>query len=132
MNTDPIADMLTRIRNGYHAHKHEVMVPYSKAKAAIIAVLVAEGFLAESERVEEGKSGFPEIKLKLKYVGGRPAVTDIARVSKPSHRTYTKKAELPTIQSGYGIAIVSTSKGVMTNRQARQAGVGGELICTIW
>lgn len=132
MYTDPIADMLTRIRNGYLAHKHEVTIPYSKLKAAIAQVLATEGFVATIEKVEEGKGGFPELKVRLKYVAGRGAITNVQRISKPSRRAYVQKTELPHVQSGYGVAIVSTSKGIMTNKQARALGVGGELVCTIW
>lgn len=131
MTTDPIADMLTRIRNGYMAHKHEVGVPYSKIKMTIVELLAHEGFVASAEKID-GKDGFPEIKVRLKYNAGRPAVTEITRVSRPGLRIYRKKGEFPTVQSGYGIAIVSTPQGVMTNRKARAAGVGGELMCTVW
>lgn len=131
MTTDPIADMLTRIRNGYMAKKHEVSLPYSKIKMAIIEILVQEGFVSSAEKVD-GKDGFPEIKVRMKYSAGRPAVTEITRVSRPGLRVYKKKGEFPVVQSGYGIAIVSTPKGVMTNRAARTQGLGGELMCTIW
>lgn len=131
MTTDPIADMLTRIRNGYMAHKHEVAIPYSKLKMALISIIVEEGFVSSAEKVD-GKDGFPEIKVRLKYVGGRPAITDVTRVSRPGLRVYKKRGEFPVVQSGYGIAIVSTPKGLMTNRKARISGLGGELMCTIW
>lgn len=131
MTTDPIADMLTRIRNGYMAHKHEVSIPYSKLKMALVAIIAEEGFVSSAEKVD-GKDGFPEIKVRLKYAGGRPAVTEITRVSRPGLRIYKKRGEFPVVQSGYGIAIVSTPKGLMTNRKARISGLGGELMCTIW
>lgn len=132
MMTDPIADMLTRIRNGYLAHKHEVAMPYSRVKESIAALLVAEGFVTSVEKVERTHGFGSDLKVRLKYPGGKPAITDVQRVSTPGHRQYTAKDRLPTVQSGFGVAIVSTSKGMMTNKQARTAGVGGELICTIW
>lgn len=131
MTTDPIADMLTRIRNGYMARKHEVSMPYSKLKMVIVELLAQEGFVASAEKTD-GKDGFPEIKVRLKYIAGRPAITEVTRVSRPGLRIYKKKGEFPTIQSGYGIAIVSTPKGIMTNRKARASGLGGELMCTVW
>lgn len=132
MYTDPIADMLTRIRNGYLAHKHEVIIPYSRLKNAIVQILAEENFVASVEKIEEGKGGFPELKVRLRYVSGRPAITNIDRWSKPSLRRYVKQTELPTVQSGYGMAIVTTSHGIMTNKKAKSLGVGGELICTVW
>ncbi len=131
MHTDPIADMLTRIRNGYMARKHEVSMPFSKAKFAIAGILSEEGFISSLEKVE-GKNGFPELKIRLKYAGGRPAVTNVKRVSSPGLRVYKKHDELRPVQSGYGIAIISTPQGVMTNKKARKLGVGGELVCTVW
>ncbi|MCX6780930.1 MAG: 30S ribosomal protein S8 [Candidatus Magasanikbacteria bacterium] len=131
MTTDPISDLLTRIRNGYMAKKHEVGVPHSKLKMAVVNILVQEGFVASAEKVD-GKDGFPEIKVRLKYNAGRPAITEVTRVSRPGLRIYRKKGEFKTVQSGYGIAIVSTPKGVMTNRAAKIAGLGGELMCTVW
>ena len=131
MTTDPIADMLTRIRNGYMVKKHEVSLPYSKIKMAIIEILVQEGFVASAEKVD-GKDGFPEIKARLKYSAGRPAITEVTRVSRPGLRVYKKKDEFRAVQSGYGVAIISTPKGFMTNRAARASGLGGELMCTVW
>lgn len=132
MTTDPIADMLTRIRNGYMAHKHEITLPYSKLKAAVAEILVEEKFVTSVEKVPEGKLGFPDLKIRLKYESGRPAITEVVRVSKPGHRVYKKSEELPTIQSGYGVAILSTSQGIMTNKKAKKLGVGGEMVCTVW
>lgn len=132
MITDPISDMLTRIRNGYMVHKHEITLPYSKMKHSVADILAQENFVASVEKIAEGKSGFPELKIRLKYESGRPAITEVKRVSKPGHRVYKKTEELPTIQSGYGVAILSTSRGVMTNKKARTMGVGGELVCTVW
>ncbi len=131
MHTDPIADMLTRIRNGYMAHKHEVSMPYSKAKAAIADILSQEQFVGAFEKVD-GKDGFPELKIRLKYTAGRGALTNIVRESSPGLRVYKKTTELRAVQSGYGIAIISTPQGVMTNKKARKLGVGGELVCTVW
>lgn len=132
MMTDPIADMLTRIRNGYLAHKHEVVIPYSTVKAAIATLLANEGFIASSDKVDRTSGVGADLKVRLKYVAGKPAIMDVQRISTPGHRTYAAKDRLPTVQSGFGVAIVSTSQGMMTNKQARKAGVGGELICTIW
>lgn len=132
MMTDPIADMLTRIRNGYLGRKHEVQLPYSKMKHAIADILAAEGYLSGVERIENGRSGFPELKAKLLYPAGRPALTNVDRISKPGHRTYRKKTEIPRVQSGFGVAIVSTSRGIMTNKKAKELGIGGEVICTVY
>lgn len=132
MTTDPIADMLTRIRNGYAAHKHEITLPYSKLKHAVAEILVQERFITSIEKVAEGKAGFPDLKIRLKYEQGRPAITAIDRWSKPGHRVYKKSEEIPTIQSGYGIAILSTSQGVMTNKKAKSLGIGGEIVCKVW
>ena len=125
---DPIADMLTRIRNGQAANKVAINMPSSKLKVAIANVLAAEGYI-ESVKVLEGAK--PELEITLKYFQNKPVVESIQRVSRPGLRIYKRKDELPKVMGGLGIAVVSTSKGVMTDRAARQAGLGGEIICYV-
>ena len=125
---DPIADMLTRIRNGQAANKAAVTMPSSKLKVAIVNVLKEEGFI-EDFKVEGDTK--PELELTLKYFQGKAVVESIQRVSRPGLRIYKRKDELPKVMAGLGIAGVSTSKGVMTDRAARQAGLGGEIICYV-
>lgn len=125
---DPIADMLTRIRNGQAANKVAVTMPSSKLKVAIANVLKGEGFI-EDFKIEGGTK--PILKLVLKYFQGNAVVENIQRISRPGLRIYKKKDELPKVIAGLGIAVVSTSKGVMTDRAARQAGLGGEIICYV-
>ena len=129
MMTDPIADMLTRIRNGQSATKTDVSMPSSKKKVAIAKVMKDEGYITDFSVAEEG--GKPVITITLKYYEGRPVIEDLKRVSRPGLRIYKGKDELPKVQNGLGVAIVSTSAGVMTDAQARAAGRGGEVICTI-
>ena len=125
---DPIADMLTRIRNGQAANKVAINMPSSKLKVAIANVLAAEGYI-ESVKVLEGAK--PELEITLKYFKGKPVVESIQRVSRPGLRIYKRKDELPKVMGGLGVAVISTSKGVMTDRAARQAGLGGEIICYV-
>ena len=125
---DPIADMLTRIRNGQAANKVAISMPSSKLKVAIANVLAEEGYI-ESVKVLEGTK--PELEITLKYFQGKPVVESIQRVSRPGLRIYKRKDELPKVMGGLGVAVVSTSKGVMTDRAARQAGLGGEIICYV-
>ena len=125
---DPIADMLTRIRNGQAANKVAISMPSSKLKVAIANVLASEGYI-ESVKVVEGVK--PELEITLKYFQGKPVVESIQRISCPGLRIYKRKDELPKVMGGLGIAVVSTSKGVMTDRAARQAGLGGEIICYV-
>ena len=125
---DPIADMLTRIRNGQAANKVAISMPSSKLKVAIANVLASEGYI-ESVKVVEGVK--PELEITLKYFQGKPGVESIQRISRPGLRIYKRKDELPKVMGGLGIAVVSTSKGVMTDRAARQAGLGGEIICYV-
>jgi len=128
--SDPIADMLTRIRNAQAARKAQVSMPSSKLKAAIARVLKDEGYIADS-RVE-GEAAKPVLTITLKYHGGAPVIETIERVSKPGLRIFRGKDELPKVQGGLGVAIVSTSKGVMTDRAARAAGEGGEVLCVVF
>lgn len=129
MMTDPIADMLTRIRNGQSASKTEVSMPSSKLKCAIAQVLKDEGFITDFSAGDvEGKS---VLTVVLKYHEGRPVIETIRRSSRPGLRLYKGKGELPRVQGGLGVAIISTSRGVMSDRQARAAGEGGEILCTV-
>ena len=125
---DPIADMLTRIRNGQAANKVAINMPSSKLKVAIANVLAAEGYIGSVKVLEGAK---PELEITLKYFQGKPVVESIQRVSRPGLRIYKRKDELPKVMGGLGVAVISTSKGVMTDRAARQAGLGGEIICYV-
>lgn len=127
--TDPIADMLTRIRNGQRAAKAQVAMPSSKLKAAIAEVLKNEGYI--SDYAVADKSGKPELTITLKYFEGRPVIETIQRVSRPGLRVFKGKDDLPKVQGGLGVAIVSTSSGVMSDRAARAAGHGGEILCVV-
>jgi small subunit ribosomal protein S8 len=127
--TDPIADMLTRIRNGQRAEKQTVAMPASKVKAAIAQVLKDEGYVEDfAVRELEGR---PTLEISLKYYAGKPVIEKIERVSRPGLRIYRPKDELPKVMNGLGVAIVSTSRGVMTDRKARGLGVGGEVLCFV-
>jgi small subunit ribosomal protein S8 len=128
--TDPISDLLTRIRNGQTARKESVSMPSSKQKVAIAKVLEAEGYIAGFD-VDESDKGKPTLTIRLKYYQDRPVIERIERVSRPGLRIYKKTAELPKVQGGLGVAIVSTSRGVMTDRQARAEGHGGEVLCIV-
>jgi small subunit ribosomal protein S8 len=128
--TDPIADMLTRIRNANQA-KHEVVeMPASRMKLEILNVLKNEGYIAEYEKIEDGKQGV--IKVTLKYVNKERVIKGIKRISKPGLRVYAKSTELPQVLNGLGVAIISTSNGVMTDREARKNKLGGEVIAFVW
>ena len=127
---DPLADMLTRIRNAQMAGKTEVQMPSSKLKKAVANVLEQEGYIAGS-RVDDN-AGKATLSIELKYFQGKPVIAEIQRVSPPGLRAYAGKEDLPEVRAGLGIAIVSTSRGVMTDRAARAAGVGGEVLCTVF
>ena len=127
--SDPIADMLTRIRNAQVVQKTLVAMPSSKVKVAIANVLKDEGYI-ENFAVTEA-DGKPELKIGLKYYAGRPVIERLERVSRPGLRVYKGKDEIPNVMNGLGVAIVSTPKGVMTDRKARATGVGGEVICYV-
>ncbi|WP_308363823.1 MULTISPECIES: 30S ribosomal protein S8 [unclassified Microbulbifer] len=126
---DPLADMLTRIRNALARGKATVTLPSSKLKIAVAKVLKDEGYIIDYAVSEDAK---PELTIDLKYFQGKPVIAELDRVSRPGLRAYTGKKALPTVRGGLGIAIVSTSQGVMTDRAARQAGVGGEVLCTVF
>ncbi|PID48827.1 MAG: 30S ribosomal protein S8 [Proteobacteria bacterium] len=127
--SDPIADMLTRIRNGQRANKATVSFPSSKQKRAILDVLQAEGYIQGYE-VDEN-NGKPVATVNLKYFQGKPVISRISRTSRPGLRVFRGKEDLPTVMGGYGVAIVSTSSGVMSDRAARAVGQGGEVICVV-
>lgn len=126
---DPLSDMLTRIRNAHHRNKPEVTMPSSKLKASVAKVLLEEGYIAGYNISEEVK---PSLTVELKYFEGKPVIEELTRISKPSLRTYMGSNDLPKVRSGLGVAIVSTSSGVMTDRAARAAGIGGEVLCTVF
>jgi small subunit ribosomal protein S8 len=128
--TDPIADMIIRVKNAFMANKTEVSIPHSKVKEAIAKILEAEGYV-ESFEVEPTK---PQrtINVKLKYVGKIPAITEVRRMSKPGRRVYSTVKDIPKALGGYGVTIVSTSRGVVTGSQARKMNIGGEVLCQIW
>jgi small subunit ribosomal protein S8 len=128
--SDPIADMLTRIRNAQRVEKPDVAMPSSKLKVAIARVLQDEGYI-EGFRVDAGSAGQSELRIGLKYYAGRPVIERIERVSRPGLRIYRRRDHLPQVMNGLGVAIVSTPKGVMTDRKARVQGVGGEVICYV-
>lgn len=127
---DPISDMLTRLRNAQMAGKNSVEMPGSKLKAAVAKVLEEEGYIAG--HALDSSSGKPRLSVQLKYFEGKPVIAEINRISKPSLRRYSGKDDLPSVRGGLGVAIVSTSRGVMTDRAARAAGVGGEVLCTVF
>ncbi|MBI1961172.1 MAG: 30S ribosomal protein S8 [Parcubacteria group bacterium] len=131
MMTDPIADMLTRIRNGTAAKHAAVEIPFSKLKLTLANLLLREQYVgAVSESVKNGK---PVIAVALRYgADGTAAIERLVRVSKPGLRVYAKAGELPVVQNGYGIAVISTPEGLKTNREAKKAGLGGEVVCTVY
>ncbi|HJA02737.1 MAG TPA: 30S ribosomal protein S8 [Candidatus Gallimonas gallistercoris] len=129
--TDPIADMLTRIRNGLTVHKETVEVPSSKMKSAIAQIMLEEGYLKGVELVEDGFNG--KLVLTLKYTDdNRSVINGLKRVSKPGLRTYSGAKEMPKVLGGFGIAIVSTNQGIMTDKQAKLKNVGGEVLCYVY
>ncbi|MDD3284129.1 MAG: 30S ribosomal protein S8 [Patescibacteria group bacterium] len=131
MMTDPIADMLTRIRNAQAVKKQEVVFPFSKIKYEIAKLLVRENFIESAEKISENK--FDQIKIVLKYKeNGKPFVEHIKRISKPGQRVYINNGEIPNVLNDLGLAILSTSQGIMTNKKARRMQIGGELLFEIW
>ena len=127
--SDPIADMLTRIRNAQSTNKVSVSMPSSKLKRAIAAVLKDEGYI--DDFAVQDADGKPQLNIGLKYYAGRPVIEKIERVSRPGLRIYRGNQEIPVVMNGLGVTIVSTSKGVMTDRKARDAGIGGEVLCVV-
>ncbi len=136
MTTDPIADMLTRIRNAVMVGHATVAMPNSNLKSAIAKILKEEGYVAGFEVVDGKRPEQKVLRIRLKYVGERrerrTVITGLERISRPGRRVYTGKQDIPWVLSGMGIAILSTPKGVMTGQRARQLGVGGEVICKVW
>ncbi len=127
--TDPIADMLTRIRNAQQVNKAKVIIPASKLKRAIARVLVEEGYITDFR--EDIQDGHPILNVTLKYYAGAGVIAEIRRVSRPGVRIYRGADDLPKVRDGFGIAIISTSQGIMTDRAARSAGIGGEVLCVV-
>lgn len=126
---DPIADMLTRIRNAQMVGKKEALMPYSKSKIAIAMVLKNEGYIEDAYQVQDAEK--PTMAIILKYYEDKPVIAELERVSRPALRIYKGKENLPKVKDGLGVAIISTSKGVMTDREARQKGEGGEVLCYV-
>jgi len=132
--TDPIADMLTRIRNALAVNKPEVILPFSKMKMVLAEILKEQGYIKSVEKVVQSSqsTNHNEIRIVLKYKEGQPAITSLKRISKPGHRVYASKDKLPVVLNNLGIAIISTSQGVMTNKKAKAKNLGGEIICEIY
>ena len=134
--TDPIADMLTRIRNAVMSGQALTAMPLSKVKVEIAKILKEEGYLENFEVADGERPSQKVLRLKIKYIGERrerkPVLTGLERVSRPGRRIYTKKQKIPWVLSGIGVAILSTPKGIMTGQRARQLGVGGEILCKVW
>ncbi|MGH2485580.1 MAG: 30S ribosomal protein S8 [Ktedonobacterales bacterium] len=128
--TDPIADMLTRIRNAVMARHTRVLVPASNMKIAIAQILKEEGYVRDFDVVQDNPQG--TIRISLRYVERRPVLTQLKRVSKPGLRVYTRRDGIPRVRGGLGMAIISTPQGVMTGRKAYQLGLGGEVVCYVW
>jgi len=129
--TDPIADMLTRVRNASMVRARTVLVPDSRIKRALARILQQEGYVSRFEVVRSGR--FPMIRIHLKYAEGRkPVLRGLERISKPGCRVYTNKIQIPWVQSGLGTVILSTPRGILTGREARRAGIGGEVLCKVW
>lgn len=128
--TDPITDMLNQIRNAKAVEKTEVSIPLSKAKYEVAKILAQEGFIGEVKKVVKGKIKL--MKIVLKYDEGVSKISDLRRVSKPGQRIYAKVSEIKRVKGGYGISVISTSKGLMTNKEAHKLKLGGEVICEVW
>jgi small subunit ribosomal protein S8 len=129
--SDPLGDMLTRIRNGQMAKKSSIVAPASKLRSNVLDVLKREGFIRGFSEVEN-RTGVREINIELKYFEGAPAIQEISRVSKPGRRVYSKIKDLPVVYNGLGISIISTPRGVMSDAEAREANVGGEVLCQVF
>lgn len=131
--TDPIADMLTRIRNGGRAHHREVEIPWSRVKESMARLLVEEGYVQEVKRAKPKDKVGEVLRVQLKFdKNGDPVITGIKRVSRPGRRVYVGKDDIPQVRRGLGINLLSTPRGILVDRQAQKTGVGGELLCSIW
>jgi small subunit ribosomal protein S8 len=131
MVTDPIGDLLVRLRNGARRHHEVVTVPASRLKREVLRVLQSEGFIQGVEQALE--DGHPVLKIQLRYIEeGQSMITGMERISKPGCRVYVGRKEIPKVRNGIGVSILSTSKGVMTDRESRHAGLGGEILCSVW
>ena len=128
--TDPVADLLTRIRNGAKARHEKVDLPSSKLKTAIAGILKEQGIIKNYSVIKDDRQGI--LRIYLRYENGQPVFNDMQRVSKPGRRIYKSKTEIPTVKSGYGFAVISTSKGLMTDKAAREQGVGGDVLLSVW
>ncbi len=128
--TDLVSDALTIVRNAYKANKEEVLIPYSNMLVGIMEILKKEGYIENFRVIELGK--IKKIKIYLKYEGKKGAISNIKRISKPGRRVYVSKGKIPCVLSGYGIALVSTSQGIITDREAKELRIGGEVICYVW
>ena len=129
--SDPLGDMLTRIRNAQRAHKPSVAAPASKIRANVLEVLKREGYIRGFTRADV-RPGVTELQIELKYVDGEPVIREITRISKPGRRVYSRISDLPRVYNGLGIAILSTPRGVMSDSEARAANVGGEVLCRVF
>jgi small subunit ribosomal protein S8 len=129
--TDPISDFLTRLRNGYHSGRAEVVAPYSKMKAEIARILKQEGYISNYE-IDTNTGPHPRLKVVTKFINRAPAITGLKRVSKPGLRKYVGSTDIPRVLGGIGISILSTSKGLMSGREAKKQNVGGELLAFVW
>jgi len=130
--TDPIADLLTRIRNGQMAKHDKVDMPFSKLKYRVVGILKEEGYIKNYKEIDV-KGAFPMIRVYLKYApNGKPLINGLKRVSKPGRRVYSGADDLPSVLRGLGISILTTNKGVMTSQQAKKEGIGGEVLCSVW
>ena len=129
--TDTIADMLTTIRNGLLVQKEKVQTPFSKVKSNVLKVLTEEGYIKDYKIINETKA-IKKIEIVLSYINGHPSIKKISKVSKPGRKVYTKIKTLPSYYNGYGVTIVSTSKGIMTDKKARRSNLGGEILCQVF
>ncbi len=130
--TDPIADMLTRIRNANSSRHNTVDIPSSKIKKAIVEILYSEGYVRGFEEIEDGKQGILRVSLKYNQANKNRVISGLKRISKPGLRVYVNKDEVPKVLGGLGVAILSTSKGIMSDKKARQEGIGGEIMAFVW
>ena len=129
--TDPIGDMLARIRNAQQRSHRSVLIPNSKFKRYILDAMIREGFLINYEITKDNNNSYESLKVNLKYVHGNPVIREISRISKPGRRIYTRSDSLPRVQNGLGVALISTSKGILSDNEAREQKLGGEIICNI-